>query len=159
MSGASIGADLASLRSRETYTGSRRASGFVSPGGLRDGVHQFALPAEIGLNDWGLSGRWQVEPQRSILRSPGGKIAFRFRARDLHLVLGSSTGQPVRYRVTLDGKAPGEDHGMDIDAAGHGQVTGQRLYQLVRQKGGGDERLFTIEFLDPGAEAYAFTFG
>lgn len=158
-SGASEGADLASLRSRETYIGSRRATGFVSADRLRDGLHDFALPADLGLNDWGLAGRWQVEPQRSVVQSPGGRIAFRFRARDLHLVLGSTSGKPIRFRVTLDGKAPGADHGMDIDAAGNGQVTNQRLYQLVRQKGGGDERLFTIEFLDPGAEAYAFTFG
>ncbi|MFL6751274.1 MAG: cytochrome c biogenesis protein DipZ [Sphingomicrobium sp.] len=158
-SGASAAADLASLRSRETYIGSRRASGFVSPGGLRDGVHEFSLPAELGLNDWGLAGRWLVEPQRSVLQSPGGRIAFRFRARDLHLVLGSSTGRPIRFRVSIDGKAPGRDHGMDIDAAGTGQVRAQRLYQLVRQQDPSGERLFTIEFLDPGAEAYAFTFG
>ncbi|MFL6737869.1 MAG: thioredoxin family protein, partial [Sphingomicrobium sp.] len=158
-SGASAAADLASLRSRETYIGSRRASGFVSPGGLRDGVHDFSLPPELGLNDWGLAGRWLVEPQRSVLQSPGGRIAFRFRARDLHLVLGSSTGRPIRFRVSIDGKAPGRDHGMDIDAAGTGQVRAQRLYQLVRQQDPSGERLFTIEFLDPGAEAYAFTFG
>ncbi|MFL6739683.1 MAG: redoxin family protein, partial [Sphingomicrobium sp.] len=157
-SGASAAADLASLKSPETYIGSRRATGFVSPGGLHDGLHDFTLPASLGLNDWGLGGRWQVEAQRSVLQSPGGRIAFRFRARDLHLVLGSETGRPIRFRVALDGKAPGADHGMDIDAAGNGQVTNQRLYQLVRQKRGG-ERLFTVEFLDPGVEAYAFTFG
>ena len=157
--GASVAADLASLRSRETYIGSRRASGFVSPGGLRDGIHDFTLPVDLGFNDWGLAGRWQVEPQRSVLQSPGGRIAFRFRARDLHLVLGSASGKPVRFRVTIDGKAPGADHGMDIDTAGMGQVTGQRLYQLVRQKDPDQDRLFTIEFLDQGAEAYAFTFG
>ena len=89
----------------------------------------------------------------------GAASAFRFHARDLHLVLGSASGKPVRFRVMLDGKPPGADHGMDIDAQGYGQVTGQRLYQLVRQKGGSRERLFSIEFLDPGAEAYAFTFG
>jgi cytochrome c biogenesis protein CcdA/thiol-disulfide isomerase/thioredoxin len=158
-SGASAAADLESLRSPETYVGSRRASGFVSPGGLSDGARDFSLPDSFGLNDWGLAGRWQVEPQRSVLQSPGGKIAFRFRARDLHLVLGSSTGKPIRFRVMIDGKAPGADHGMDIDAAGAGQVTGQRLYQLVRQQDPRGDRLFSIEFLDPGAEAYAFTFG
>src|SRR5262245_35885851 len=158
-SGASAAADLASLRSPETYTGSRRASCFVAPGGLHDGIHDFALPAELGLNDWGLSGRWLVEPQRSVVQVPGGKIAFRFRARDLHLVLGSATGRPVRFRVLIDGKAPGADHGMDIDASGNGQVTDQRLYQLVRQQDPRGERLFTIEFFDPGAESYAFTFG
>ena len=94
-----------------------------------------------------------------MLAEPNGRIAFRFHARDLHLVLGSASGKPVRFRVLIDGKAPGKDHGMDIDEVGNGSVTGQRLYQLVRQKGGSKERLFTIEFLDPGAEAYAFTFG
>jgi len=117
------------------------------------------LPQSFALNDWALAGRWTVEPQRAVSAAPGASVAFRFRARDLHLVLGSSSGKPVRYRVTIDGKAPGNDHGMDIDAAGNGQVTGQRLYQLVRQKDPNRERLFTITFLDPGAEAYAFTFG
>lgn len=157
--GAGAAADFASIRSPETYVGSLRAKGFVSPGGLRDGIHDFTSPANLGLNDWGLAGRWQVEPQRSVSQAPGARIAFRFRARDLHLVLGSASGRPVRFRVLLDGKAPGADHGMDIDAAGQGQVTNQRLYQLVRQKDGAGERLFTIEFADPGAEAYAFTFG
>ena len=93
------------------------------------------------------------------MAKPGGGIGIRFHARDLHLVLGSSSGKPVRFRVMIDGKSPGADHGMDIDAAGFGEVTDQRLYQLVRQKAGSRERLFTIEFLDPGVEAYAFTFG
>jgi hypothetical protein len=117
------------------------------------------LPSSLKLNEWALSGRWAVEPQRALLTQANGQIAFRFQARDLHLVLGSSTGKPVRFRVLIDGKPPGPDRGMDIDAAGNGTVTGQRLYQLVRQKGGSKERLFTITFLDPGVEAYAFTFG
>jgi len=158
-SGASAAADFASIRSPETYLGFRRAQNFASPCGLRQGVSDYRLPAEFELNDWGLAGRWEVEPQRSVLQMPGGQIAFRFRARDLHLVLGSASGKPVRFRVLLDGKAPGADHGMDIDSSGMGQVTDQRLYQLVRQKAGARERLFTIQFLDPGAEAYAFTFG
>ena len=157
--GASAAADFASIRSPETYLGIRRARSFASPGGLRAGLADYRLPAELKLNDWGYAGRWKVEEQRSVLQSREGGIAFRFRARDLHLVLGTSTGRPVRFRVLLDGKAPGADHGMDIDAAGMGQVTDQRLYQLVRQKAGARERLFTIEFLDPGVEAYAFTFG
>ena len=94
-----------------------------------------------------------------MLQAPGRTIAFQFRARDLHLVLGSASGKPISYRVLIDGKPPGADHGMDIDAAGNGQVTGQRLYQLVRQKDPTRERLFTIEFREPGVEAYAFTFG
>ena len=158
-SGASAAADFASIRSPETYLGTRRAQHFMSPGGLRAGTGNYLLPARLALNDWGFDGRWTVEPQRSVSQLPGSKIAFRFRARDLHLVLGSATGSPVRFRVLIDGKAPQADRGMDIDAAGNGQVTDQRLYQLVRQKDPGRERLFTIEFLDPGAEAYAFTFG
>jgi len=158
-SGASAAANFASVRSPETYVGSRRAQSFASPGGFRKGPANYQLPASFKLNEWGLGGRWAVEPQRAVLSAPNGRIAFRFQARDLHLVLGSGSGKPIRFRVLIDGKAPGADHGMDIDAAGYGQVTGQRLYQLVRQKGGSAERLFTIEFLDAGVEAYAFTFG
>jgi cytochrome c biogenesis protein CcdA/thiol-disulfide isomerase/thioredoxin len=157
--GASAAADFASIRSPETYLGTSRARNFASPGGLRPGIGNYLLPVEFALNEWGLDGRWKVEPQRSVSQLPGSRIAFRFRARDLHLVLGSTTGRPIRYRVLLDGSEPEVDRGMDIDAAGIGQVTSQRLYQLVRQKDPNRERLFTIEFLDPGAEGYAFTFG
>ena len=157
--GASAAADWASIRSPETYLGTRRAANFASPGGLRPGTNNYLLPSKYALNHWALDGRWTVEPQRSVSLSPRAKIAFRFRARDLHLVLGSATGKPVRYRVLIDGRPPQADHGMDIDSAGNGKVTGQRLYQLIRQKDPSRERLFTIEFLDPGAEAYAFTFG
>ena len=158
-SGASAAADFASIRSPETYLGTRKAQNFVSPGGLREGFVDYRLPPAFDLNQWAFGGSWAVERERSILRQPGGSIAFRFRARDLHLVLGSATGRPVRFRVLIDGKAPGEDHGMDIDVAGNGEVTGQRLYQLIRQKDASRERLFSITFLDAGVEAYAFTFG
>ena len=158
-SGASAAADFASIRSPETYVGSKRAQSFASPGGFREGAADYRLPPALKLNEWGLDGRWRVEPQRAVNVESGALIAFRFQARDLHLVLGSSTGKPIRFRVLIDGKPPGADHGMDIDAAGNGTVTGQRLYQLVRQQAGSRERLFTIEFLDPGVEAYAFTFG
>ncbi len=157
--GTSAGANWAAIRSPETYLGTNRAANFASPGGLRPGSSEFLLPASFELNNWALEGRWSVEPQRSVSQRPGAKIAFRFKARDLHLVLGSSTGKPVRFRVLLDGKPPRHDSGMDLDSAGNGQVTNQRLYQLVRQQNPNRERLFTIEFLDPGAEAYAFTFG
>jgi cytochrome c biogenesis protein CcdA/thiol-disulfide isomerase/thioredoxin len=158
-SGASAAADFASIRSPETYLGTKRAANFASPGGLRAGTSNYLLPGKYQLNHWGFDGRWTVEPQRSISQGTGGKIAFQFRARDLHLVLGSTTGQPIRFRVLLDGRSPGPDHGMDIDDMGNGRIGDQRLYQLVRQQDPGRERLFTIEFLDPGAEAYAFTFG
>ena len=157
--GASAAADFASIRSPETWLGTRRARNFTSPGGLRTGTTNYLMPGKFALNEWALDGRWSVDEQRSVSVLPGARIAFRFRARDLHLVLGSATRKPVRYRVLLDGKPPETDRGTDIDAAGIGQVSGQRLYQLVRQKDPGRERLFTIEFLDPGVEAYAFTFG
>jgi thiol-disulfide isomerase/thioredoxin len=157
--GASAAPDIASIRSPETYLGTLRAKGFVSAGGLRSGTNDYRLPNALGLNDWGLDGRWDVNRERSLLRSAGGKIGFRFRSRDLHLVLGSTSGKPVRFRVLLDGKAPGDDGGMDVGSNGAGEVSEQRLYQLVRQGNPNQERTFTIEFLDPGVEAYAFTFG
>ena len=157
--GASAAADFASIRSSETWLGTKRARNFASPEGLREGEHRYRLPDFYQLNVWGFEGRWNVEDERSVLLQPGGRIAYQFRARDLHLVLGSASGRPVRFRVLIDGKAPGKDRGMDIDTAGNGQVTDQRLYQLVRQQDPGRERLFTITFLDPGVEAYTFTFG
>jgi cytochrome c biogenesis protein CcdA/thiol-disulfide isomerase/thioredoxin len=157
--GASAAADFAAIRSPETYLGLGRAQSFASPGGLRSGVNGYIFPGRFKLNEWGLEGRWLAEPQRSVLQQGGGQIAFRFRARDLHLVLGSEPGHPVRFRVLLDGRAPGGDHGMEVDERGFGQVDGRRLYQLVRQSGSKRERLFTIQFIDPGVEAYAFTFG
>ena len=146
-------------RSPETYVGYGRAANFVSPGGQvrdRSSVYAGAPPA---LNQWSLAGRWTVGRQSARLERPGGRIAYRFRARDLHLVLGSASGRPVRFRVRLDGAAPGAAAGMDVNAQGLGAVRGQRLYQLIRQPGPIGERLFEIEFLDPGAEAFAFTFG
>lgn len=161
VAGASAAADFRSIRSPETYIGYSRAANFIGPGGtlVRDQANDYALPTDLALNQWGLWGRWTAERQRAVMAKARGGISIRFHARDLHLVLGGSSGKPVRFRVTLDGKAPGADHGMDIDAQGYGQVTNQRLYQLVRQQGGSKERLFSIEFLDPGVEAYAFTFG
>ncbi|MBW0007767.1 MAG: cytochrome c biogenesis protein DipZ [Sphingomonas sp.] len=145
--------------SPETYIGYARANRFVSPGGLvRDRASSYAS-APLQLNDWSLQGQWVDGRQSARSLSAGSQISFRFHARDLHLVLGSSTGKPVRFRVTLDGQAPGQDSGIDTTADGSGQVTGQRLYQLVRQKGAIRDRTFTITFLDPGVEAFSFTFG
>jgi cytochrome c biogenesis protein CcdA/thiol-disulfide isomerase/thioredoxin len=159
-SGASLSADFADVATRETYVGFARAANFASPGGfIRGKPASYAVPPRLQLSEWAYDGRWTVEQQRGRLGTAGGGIAMRFKARDLHLVLGSPDGKPIRFRVTLDGKAPGADHGVDTDAAGNGRVTGHRLYQLVRQKGGAGERTFTITFLDPGVEAYAFTFG
>ncbi|WP_175688717.1 cytochrome c biogenesis protein DipZ [Burkholderia anthina] len=159
--GALAAADSADVRSPETYVGYARAEDFTSPGGVvRDTTHRYDTPAHPELNDWGLAGAWQVGAERATLAAPAGKIVYRFHARDLHLVLGpGANGKPVRFRVTLDGAAPGAAHGADVDAQGYGTVTGQRLYQLIRQPGAIADRTFSIEFLDPGVDAYAFTFG
>jgi cytochrome c biogenesis protein CcdA/thiol-disulfide isomerase/thioredoxin len=157
--GAAAAADFARVRSRETYLGTARAANFASPGGLRPGEADYRLPPQLSLNQWGFAGRWQAEPKQSRLLTPSGKIAFRFEARDLHLVFGSASGRPIRFRVTIDGKPPGADHGVDIDSAGNGTVSDHRLYQLVRQKAAVTPRNFEVIFLDRGVEAYAFTFG
>ena len=156
-----VGAQAAmiSLASHETYVGYGRAKGFASPGGfVRDKTNDYALPS-LALNQWALAGAWTVHPQQAHLEQAGGRIAYRFHGRDLHLVLGAAGGKPVRFRITLDGAAPGTDKGLDVDAAGNGTIRDQRLYQLVRQQGPVRDRTFTIEFLDPGADAFAFTFG
>ncbi|HKE92727.1 MAG TPA: cytochrome c biogenesis protein DipZ [Povalibacter sp.] len=154
-------ADEHNIQSPETYVGYERAENFGSPGGLaRDAPRQYQAPASLQTNQWALSGNWTVGGEQARLDAPGGRIVFRFHARDLHLVLGpGADGAPVRFRVTLDGKAPGSDHGTDIDEQGMGTVREQRLYQLIRQSDEVRERTFTIEFLDRGAQAYAFTFG
>jgi cytochrome c biogenesis protein CcdA/thiol-disulfide isomerase/thioredoxin len=158
--GAEAGAAIASLRSPETYIGYGRADRFVSPGGqLRDRPKTYAAPPHLSLNRWALEGLWTVERQSARLHMEAGAIAYRFHARDLHLVLGSASGLPVRFRITLDGTAPGADAGVDVKPDGTGVVTGERLYQLVRQRGRVRDRTFRIEFLDPGAQAFAFTFG
>jgi hypothetical protein len=106
-----------------------------------------------------LRGSWLIGKESTVLQLPGGALSYRFQGRDLHLVLGASNGKPLRFKVTLDGVAPGKDHGVDIDAAGNGVIREQRLYQLVRQNGQSKDRTFRIEFQDGGAEAFAFTFG
>jgi len=147
--------------SPETYIGYARADRFASPGGqLKDESKDYAIPPALDLNQWALGGRWTVAPQVATSLGEGAKIAFRFHARDLHLVLGpTGDGKPVRFRVTIDGKAPGADAGGDVRPDGSGVVTEERLYQLVRQKAGVKDRTFTIEFLDPGVRAFSFTFG
>jgi thiol-disulfide isomerase/thioredoxin len=159
--GIEAAADWASLRTPENYTGYERTEGFASPGGMRpDRPHDYAAPERLGLNQWALSGRWTAEEQAARADAAGGQIAYRFQARDLHLVMGpAAPGTSVRYRVLLDGQPPGPAHGGDIDAEGRGTVTDQRLHQLVRQPGPVTERTFEITFLDPGAEVYALTFG
>ena len=157
--GTQAAAALGEVKSPETYIGYARADRFVSPGGLaKDQLKTYAL-APLSLNDWALEGSWLDKKQSATSFAPGAKIGFRFHARDLHLVLGSASGKPVRFRVALDGQAPGGDAGIDVAADGSGVVKGQRLYQLIRQKGAVRDRTFTIEFVDPGLEAFSFTFG
>ena len=159
--GALAAPDKGDARSRETYIGYHRAENFASAEPIvQDSRKVYTLLPRLTLNQWGLVGSWKVSTESAVLQASGGKIAFRFHARDLHLVLGpGKDGKPVRYRVKLDGTPPGEDHGSDTDASGAGTVGEHRLYQLIRQKGTVEDRIFEIEFLDPGVQAFAFTFG
>ncbi len=159
--GAQAAPDMADVRSPESYIGYARAARFASAGGeIHDARQSYMLPAKLELNQWGLGGEWTVQNQQAISQAAGASIAFQFHARDLHLVLGpASGGSKVRIRVSIDGHAPGDDHGVDIDASGNGVVDSQRLYQLVRQHGAIADHRFEIEFLDSGAQAFAFTFG
>lgn len=158
-SGSEAAAAMSDIKSPETYLGYYRAGRFASPGGLaRDSAKEYS-GAPKALNDWALGGRWLDSRQSARSLADGATISFRFHARDLHLVLGSGTGKPVRFRVTIDGHAPSADAGVDVKPDGSGVVTGQRLYQLVRQKGAITDRTFTITFLDPGVDAFSFTFG
>src|ERR1700722_17774070 len=153
--------DEAHDQSPETYVGFRRAENFASTGGFAENQpHTYSAPAALKLNQWALSGSWNVDPEKAVLGTVPGKIVFRFYARDLHLVLGpGTTGKPVRFRVLLDGAAPAANHGADTDSNGAGVIDGQRLYQLIRQAGEVGEHVFSIEFLDSGVQAYSFTFG
>ncbi|MGG2023517.1 cytochrome c biogenesis protein DipZ [Pseudomonas sp. S8] len=153
--------DMNQVLSPETYVGYQRAEHFVPETGLvPDKVATYNPPANLTLNDWSLGGQWAVGAERATASAPASRIVYRFHARDLHLVLGPGTdGKPVRFKVSIDGQAPGAAHGVDVAADGSGRVTEQRLYQLVRQTDAVKDRTFTIEFLDPGVSAYAFTFG
>lgn len=145
------------VASRETYVGYNKAKGFASPGGfVRDTAHDYAF-GPSALNAWSLGGEWTVQPKQAVGGKVGSRITYRFRARDVNLVLGAAD-KPVRFRITLDGAPPGDAHGVDVNPRGEGVVRDNRMYQLVRQKTA-TEREFVIEFLDPGAQAYAFTFG
>ncbi len=158
--GAQAAPDFRNVRSGETYVGYEQASNFASPGGIRQDVSRAYTAGSLRLNQWGLAGQWTVGPEQATLDRADGSITYRFHARDLHLVLGpAADGRAVRFLVTIDGKAPGASHGADIDAAGNGAITQTRLYQLVRQAGEVGDHTFEIRFLDPGAQAYAFTFG
>jgi hypothetical protein len=159
--GIEAAADWAHLRTPETYTGYERAVGFASAGGMRpDRTHVYVAPERLGLNQWALSGGWTAQAQSSRTDAPDDRLAYRFHARDVHLVMGpAAPGTTVRYQVLLDGEPPGSAHGGDVDDRGQGFVADQRLHQLIRQPGAVTERTFEIVFLDPGVQVYAFTFG
>jgi thiol-disulfide isomerase/thioredoxin len=159
--GAEASADWQDLRSSENYLGSRRTQNFASPGGIvRGEPHRYSVPSGMARNQWALSGTWTVDEDRAIAGAAGGRIAYRFHARDLHLVMGPETrGNVIRFRVLIDGKPPGGSHGTDVDQDGYGTLREQRMYQLIRQPAPIEDRLFEIEFLELGAAAFCFTFG
>ena len=159
--GVQLAPDMNEVQSPETYLGYQRAEHFVPETSLLPNkVSVYVPPANLALNDWSLGGQWNVGAERATAGATASRIVYRFHARDLHLVLGpGADGKPVRFKVSIDGQAPGDAHGVDVSPDGAGQVTEQRLYQLVRQSGGVKDRTFSIEFLDPGVSAYAFTFG
>jgi thiol-disulfide isomerase/thioredoxin len=154
-------ADWSTLKSPENYLGYERTQNFVSPGGaMSDKPRVYALPARMRLNEWALSGDWTVTKGAAALNKPDGRIAYRFHARDVHLVMGpAAPGTSVKFRVLIDGQPPGAAHGIDVDEQGNGTVAEQRLYQLIRQPKPIADQQFEIEFLGPGVEAFAFTFG
>jgi thiol-disulfide isomerase/thioredoxin len=154
-------ADWDHLRSAETYVGYGRAENFSSSGGAAwDRPKEYAVPDSLALNHWALGGDWTIGRQAAVLHQPSGRIAHRFHARDLHLVMGPAPdGSPVRFRVLLDGKPPGAAHGLDIDEQGDGSCTEPRLHQLIRQPGRVADHTLEITYLDAGIRAYVFTFG
>jgi len=159
--GIEAAADWRNLKSPENYLGHDRTENFASPGrATPEKARVYAAPAKMRLNEWALSGDWTVKKDAVVLNKAGGRIAYRFHARDLHLVMGPLVrGASLRFRVLVDGQPPGAGHGTDVDEEGNGTLSEQRLYQLIRQPKPNADRLFEIEFLDPGVEAFSFTFG
>ena len=159
--GEEAAADWNDLRSPETYLGYDRAESFSSPGGAElNASRRYEFPARLGLNDWALSGEWTFGQEGTRLNSGTGALRMRFHARDVHLILGpSASGSPISFRVLIDGEPPGDSQGVDVDAQGNGTVVTPKMYQLIRQTSPVSDREFEIEFLDPGVEIFAFTFG
>jgi thiol-disulfide isomerase/thioredoxin len=153
-------ADWGNLRTPETYLGHGRSERFASPDGVAfDERRSYELPERLHFNHWALAGEWTIGREKVVLGWAGGSIAFRYHARDAHLVLSPGAGEPIPFRVLLDGEAPGRSHGVDVDEDGNGLLRDGRLYQLLRERDAVRERTLEITFLEPGAEAYAFTFG
>ena len=158
--GAEAQADWDNLRTPETYLGYGRAEHFASPGGVRFGeTSSYRLPERLSLNQWALAGDWTVGRENVVLDEAGGSIAYRFHARDAHLVLSPGEREPIPFRVRVDGSPPGPSHGVDVDEDGQGLLRDGRLYQLVREHDRVRQRTLEITFLESGAEAYVFTFG
>ena len=159
--GAEAAADWDNLNSGENYVGYQRTERFASPGGpVSNKPHVYKFPEKMGLNYWTLSGDWTMGKEAIVLNQSGGRIAYRFHARDLHLVMGPGiAGTPVRFRALIDGQPAGAAHGSDVDNQGNGTVTEPRMYQLIRQPSPIVDRRFEIQFLDSGLEAFSFTFG
>ena len=158
-SGVEAEADWAHLRSPETYLGYARAEGAVSLNGARNRPGRYAVPATLPLNHWALEGNWTIGEERGVLNEAGGGVAVRFHARDAHLVVSHRSPEPVPFRVLLDGQPPGSSHGDDVDEAGGGILRSGRLYQLYRAREQVREHTLQINFLQPGVEVYAFTYG
>jgi thiol-disulfide isomerase/thioredoxin len=152
--GVEAAADWERLRTPETYLGHERSERFDSPGG-----RPYQLPERLRPNHWALAGEWTIEPEDVVLEQAGGSIAFRFDARDAHLVLSSGSREPIPFRLLLDGEAPGLSHSVDVDEKGNGVLQHGRMYSLVRQHDGVRERTAQITFLEPGARAHVLTFG
>jgi thiol-disulfide isomerase/thioredoxin len=158
--GVEAAADWDRLRTPETYLGYERGERFASPDGAAfDEPRAYAIPENLGLNQWALGGEWTIGRENVVLDQPGGSIAYGFHARDAHLVLSPGARGPIPFRVLLDGEAPGPSHGVDVDVDGNGVLRGGRLHQLVRQHDAVVQRTLETTFRKPGAEAYAFTFG
>jgi thiol-disulfide isomerase/thioredoxin len=159
--GAQAAADWATLRSPETYAGYQKAERFGSPGDMApDRKRVYELPRQLAGNGWATAGEWTFAAEAARNEAAGARIAYRFHARDVNLVMGAATrDKPVPFRVRIDGQPPGAAHGSDTDAGGRGVMAEKRLYQLVRQPGAIGDRQVEIEFVQPGAEVYAFTFG
>ena len=159
--GAEKPADWANVKSPETYLGYEQAESFASPGdAVRDRPHGYTAPAQLALNEWALVGNWTIGPEAAALNAANGRIVYRFHARDVNLIMGPSVrATAVRFRVRIDGEPPGAGHGIDVDAQGNGTVSEPRMYQLIRQPEPIADRVFEIEFVGPGIQAFDFTFG
>lgn len=160
-SGYEVQADWNTLRSPENYLGYDRANDFVSLNGKKSGKpFAYTAASQLSLNQWSLSGNWTRKTNEIVLNESNGRILYRFQARDLHLVMGpAKQGTTIKFHVLINGKAPGEAHGTDIDSGGNGTITEQRMYHLIRQQEHVGDQLFEIEFFESGVEVFVFTFG